>query len=86
MPTNKGVLWILRQANKALQLEIRHNLSASGYELVITYPDGRTVSEDVEESSELLLRAVEVLKTLREQGWLPDSVPSARTAPVGSKP
>jgi hypothetical protein len=71
------MLWILRQGDKAAQLEIRHNASGTGYELVTTYPEGRIVIVDVQESIDLLERTVEVLKTLRAQGWVADEVPVA---------
>jgi hypothetical protein len=63
------VIWFFDRNGQRLRYEIRRNSDTDGYELVVTYPDGRTEVEQMEEPSDLLKRCAELAENLREEGW-----------------
>jgi hypothetical protein len=63
------VIWFFDRNGQRLRYEIRRNSDTDGYELVVTYPDGRTESEQMEEPSALLKRCAELAENLKHEGW-----------------
>lgn len=65
------MIWFFQREGKRLLYEIRRSAEGDGFELVVTYPDGRVRTERFDDSSALLRRSIEVQRELIEEGWAP---------------
>jgi hypothetical protein len=63
------MVWFFDRQGQRLRYEIRRRASGEGYELVTSYPDGRTETEQMLDPSDLLKRCAELAEGLRQQGW-----------------
>jgi len=63
------MIWFFDRAGQRLRYEIRRNDAANRYELVVTYPDGRSEVEQMVEPSDLLQRCADMAESLRREGW-----------------
>jgi hypothetical protein len=63
------VIWFFDRNGQRLRYEIRRNPNSDAYELVVTYPDGRSEVEEMQEPSDLLKRCAELAEDLRGEGW-----------------
>jgi hypothetical protein len=63
------VIWFFDRNGQRLRYQIRRSEESDGYELAVTYPDGRVEVEEMREPSDLLKRCAELAEDLREEGW-----------------
>ena len=63
------MIWFFDRNGQRLRYEIRRTADGEAYELVVTYPDGRTEIELMVEPSELLKRCAELAESLQDEGW-----------------
>lgn len=63
------MIWFFDRDGQRLRYEIRRTADDQGYELEVSYPDGRTEVEQMVEPSDLLQRCADLAKTLKEDGW-----------------
>lgn len=63
------MIWFFDRNGQRLRYEIRRNGVSDAYELAVTFPDGRTEVERMEEPSDLLKRCAELAEDLKEEGW-----------------
>lgn len=66
------MIWFFDRQGERLRYEIRRSDAGDAYELVISYPDGRTDVEKMIDPSDLLKRCTELAETLKGQGWQAD--------------
>jgi hypothetical protein len=65
------MIWIFERTNERLRCEIRRDSAGSGYELIITNPDGSQRMERFEDTSTLIKRSLDLQIELIEAGWRP---------------
>lgn len=63
------MIWFFDREGQRLRYEIRRTDAEDGYELVVTYPDGRQDVEKMIEPSHLLKRCAELAESLKGEGW-----------------
>jgi hypothetical protein len=63
------VIWFFDRDGQRLRYEISRNRDAGRYRLVITHPDGQESVEEVEEPARLIERSVQLMNSLRGEGW-----------------
>jgi hypothetical protein len=63
------MIWFFDREGQRLRYEIRRTADDQGYELEVSYPDGRTEVEQMVEPSDLLQRCADLAKTLKADGW-----------------
>jgi 5'-3' exonuclease len=63
------VIWFFDRDGQKLRYEISRDRSAGRYRLVVTHPDGRESVEEVDEPTELIERSVQMMNSLRGEGW-----------------
>jgi hypothetical protein len=63
------VIWFFDRDGETLRYEITRDRAAGRYRLVITRPDGSESVEEVEQPTELIERSVELMNSLRGDGW-----------------
>ena len=63
------MIWFFDRDGEKLRYEITHDRLAGRYKVVITQPDGRESVEEVAEPTELIERSVELMNSLRGEGW-----------------
>ena len=63
------VIWFFDKDGEKLRYEINRDGTAGRYRLVITHPDGKESVEEVAEPAALIQRSVELMNTLRGDGW-----------------
>ena len=63
------VIWFFDRDGERLRYEITRDRAANRYRLVITRPDGSESIEEVNEPTELVERSVELMNSLRSDGW-----------------
>lgn len=68
------MIWFFEREQDRLHYEIRHQTDGLGYELVITYPDGRQETERYSETGALLDRSSRLEDTLVSSGWQPPRI------------
>lgn len=64
-----AMIWFFDRDGEKLRYEISHDRANGRYRVVITHPDGTESVEEVEEPTELIERSVELMNTLRGDGW-----------------
>jgi hypothetical protein len=63
------MIWFFDREGQRLRYEIRRTADDQGYEVEVSYPDGRTEVEQMVEPSDLLQRCADLAKTLKADGW-----------------
>jgi hypothetical protein len=63
------MIWFFDRDGERLRYEISRDRSAGRYRLIITRPDGSESVEEVDEPSQLIERSVELMNSLRGDGW-----------------
>jgi len=64
-----SMIWFFDREGEKLRYEISHDRKAGRYKVVITHPDGTESVEEVDEPTELIERSVELMNSLRGDGW-----------------
>jgi len=63
------MIWFFDRDGEKLRYEITHDRLAGRYRVVITKPDGSESIEEVDEPTELIERSVQLMNSLRGDGW-----------------
>jgi hypothetical protein len=63
------MIWLFDRDGEKLRYEITRDRAAGRYRVVITRPDGTESVEEVDEPTELVERSVQLMNTLRGDGW-----------------
>ena len=63
------MIWFFDRDGERLRYEISHDRSAGNYRVIITHPDGSESVEEVDEPTALIERSVELMNSLRGDGW-----------------
>lgn len=82
-----SVIWFFYQGGAQIDLEVCRAAGASGYQFVVTYPDGSEHHEEFSDPRTLVRRVIEIEDRLVASGWLPGGITSDATlGPVGEPP
>jgi hypothetical protein len=63
------MIWFFDREGQRLRYEISRDRTAGRYRVVITKPDGSESIEEVDEPTKLIERSVELMNSLRVDGW-----------------
>jgi hypothetical protein len=63
------MIWFFDKNGERLRYEISRDRTDGRYRVVITRPDGSESVEEVEEPTELIERSVQLMNSLRGEGW-----------------
>jgi 5'-3' exonuclease len=63
------MIWFFDKDGERLRYEISHDRSSGRYRVVVTRPDGSESVEEVDQPNELIERSVQLMNTLRNEGW-----------------
>jgi len=63
------MIWFFDKDGEKLRYEITHDRVGGRYRVVITRPDGTESVEEVDEPTELIERSVQLMNSLRGDGW-----------------
>jgi hypothetical protein len=63
------MIWFFDRDGEKLRYEISRDRADGRYKVVITHPDGSESVEEVDEPTELIERSVELMNSLRGDGW-----------------
>lgn len=63
------MIWFFDRDGEKLRYEISRDRTDGRYKVVITHPDGSESVEEVDEPTALIERAVELMNSLRGDGW-----------------
>ena len=63
------MIWFFDRNGEKLRYEISRDRSDGRYRVVITRPDGSESIEEVDEPTELIERSVQLMNSLRGEGW-----------------
>jgi hypothetical protein len=63
------MIWFFDRNGEKLRYEISHDRNKGRYRVVITHPDGSESIEEVDEPTELIERSVQLMNSLRGDGW-----------------
>ena len=63
------VIWFFDRNGERLRYEITRDRVGNRYRLVITNPDGSESIEEVDEPTALVQRSVQLINSLRHDGW-----------------
>lgn len=63
------MIWFFDRDGERLRYEISRDRVGGRYRLIITRPDGSESVEEVDEPGQLIERSVEVMNSLRGDGW-----------------
>ncbi len=63
------MIWFFDKNGERLRYEISRDRTDGRYRVVITRPDGSESIEEVDEPTELIERSVELMNSLRTDGW-----------------
>ncbi len=63
------MIWFFDRDGLKLRYEITRDRADHRYRVVITHPDGHESVEEVDESTALIERSVELMNSLRGDGW-----------------
>jgi len=65
----EAMIWFFDRNGEKLRYEISHDRLNGLYRVVITHPDGSESVEEVDQPTELIERSVELMNSLRGDGW-----------------
>jgi hypothetical protein len=63
------MIWFFDKDGEQLRYEISHDRNSGRYRVVLTRPDGSESVEEVDQPNELIERSVQLMNTLRSEGW-----------------
>jgi hypothetical protein len=63
------MIWFFDRNGEKLRYEISHDRTNGRYRVVITQPDGTESIEEVDEPAALIERSVQLMNSLRGDGW-----------------
>lgn len=63
------MIWFFDRDGERLRYEISRDRVGGRYRLIITRPDGSESVEEVDEPGQLIDRSVELMNSLRGDGW-----------------
>ncbi len=63
------MIWFFDKDGEKLRYEITRDRADGKYRVVITHPDGTESVEEVDEPTELIERSVQLMNSLRSEGW-----------------
>ena len=63
------MIWFFDKNGERLRYEISRDRTDGRYRVVITKPDGSESVEEVDEPTELIERSVQLMNSLRGDGW-----------------
>jgi hypothetical protein len=63
------MIWFFDKDGERLRYEITRDRADGKYRVVITHPDGTESVEEVDEPTELIERSVQLMNSLRSDGW-----------------
>lgn len=63
------MIWFFDREGERLRYEISRDRAVGRYRVVITNPDGSESIEEVDEPTELIERSVQLMNSLRGDGW-----------------
>jgi hypothetical protein len=63
------MIWFFDKDGERLRYEISHDRHSGRYRVVVTRPDGSESIEEVDQPNELIERSVQLMNTLRSEGW-----------------
>ncbi len=63
------MIWFFDKDGERLRYEISHDRNSGCYRVVVTRPDGSESVEEVDQPNELIERSVQLMNTLRNEGW-----------------
>jgi hypothetical protein len=63
------MIWFFDRDGEKLRYEILRDRIDGHYRVVITRPDGSESVEEVEQPTELIERSVQLMNSLRDEGW-----------------
>jgi hypothetical protein len=63
------MIWFFDRDGERLRYEISRDRTAGRYRVIITKPDGSESVVEVDEPSQLIEQSVELLNSLRGDGW-----------------
>ena len=65
----EAMIWFFDRDGERLRYEINRDRRAGRYRVIITKPGGSESVEEVDEPSELIQRSVDLMNSLRGDGW-----------------
>ena len=63
------MIWFFDRNGEKLRYEITRDRADGRYRVVITRPDGSESIEEVDEPGQLIERSVQLMNSLRGEGW-----------------
>ena len=63
------MIWFFDRDGEKLRYEVTRDRAAGRYRLIITRPDGSESVEEVDQPTELIERSVQLMNSLRGDGW-----------------
>lgn len=63
------MIWFFDKDGEKLRYEITRDRGDHRYRVIITHPDGHESVEEVDEPGALIERSVELMNSLRGDGW-----------------
>ena len=63
------MIWFFDRNGEKLRYEITRDRTDGRYRVVITRPDGSESIEEVDEPGQLIERSVQLMNSLRGEGW-----------------
>ena len=63
------MIWFFDKDGDRLRYEVSHDRSSGCYRLIVTRPDGSESVEVLDQPTELIERSVELMNSLRTDGW-----------------
>jgi len=64
-----SMIWFFDRNGEKLRYEVSRDRLGGHYRVVITQPDGTELVEDVDEPTALIERSVQLMNSLRGEGW-----------------
>jgi hypothetical protein len=75
------MLWIFEREGEQMSCEIRREGAGSGYEIILTSPDGSQRMERFAETTDLIKRSLDLQGELLETGWRQPKQKGGRESP-----
>jgi hypothetical protein len=63
------MLWVFERQGEQMRCEIRREGAGTGFEMIVTTPDGSQRMERFGETNDLIKRTLDLQRELLESGW-----------------
>ena len=73
--------WFFEREGRRLRWEIRRDADGTGYELVVTPPDGPEAAEHFTDPTALIERSLALQQSLLDEGWRSPRAPRDASEP-----